>query len=67
MNKLFQNHIMDSNLKAEDVRNRLYYLKNVGIIPEYLEDVLADLNIEEYELNEYDMNELQDLFYNLFR
>lgn len=67
MNRLFQNHIMDSNLKAEDVRNRLYYLKNVGIIPEYLEDVLADLNIEEYELNEYDMNELQDLFYNLFR
>lgn len=67
MNKLFQNHIMDSNLKAEDIRNRLYYLKNVGIIPEYLEDVLADLNIEEYELNEYDMNELQDLFYNLFR
>lgn len=67
MNRLFQNHIMDSNLKAEDIRNRLYYLKNVGIIPEYLEDVLADLNIEEYELNEYDMNELQDLFYNLFR
>lgn len=67
MNRLFQNYIMDSNLKAEDVRNRLYYLKNVGIIPEYLEDVLADLNIEEYELNEYDMNELQDLFYNLFR
>lgn len=66
MNSLLRNHIMDSALKAEDIKNRLYYLKNVGIIPEYLEDVLADLNIEEYELNEYDMNELQDLFSNLF-
>ena len=67
MNKLLKYSIWESDLIANDVKNRMYYLKNEGIYPDYLEDVLADLNIEEYELNEYDMNELENLFEELFR
>ena len=67
MNKLLKYSIWESDLIANDVKNRMYYLKNEGIYPDYLEDVLADLNIEEYELNEYDYNELENLFEELFR
>lgn len=67
MNTLFKYSLMDSQLKAEDVRNELYRRKNLDIPTEYLDDVLADLNIDSYEINEYDYNELEDLFYNLFR
>lgn len=67
MNKLLKYSIWESDLIANDVKNRMYYLKNEGIYPDCLEDILADLNIEEYELNEYDMNELENLFEELFR
>lgn len=67
MNKLLKYSIWESDLIANDVKNRMYYLKNEGIYPDCLEDVLADLNIEEYELNEYDYNELENLFEELFR
>ena len=67
MNTLFKYSLMDSQLKAEDVRNELYRRKNLGIHTEYLDDVLADLNIDSYEINEYDYSELEDLFYSLFR
>lgn len=67
MNKLLKYSIWESDLIANDVKNRMYYLKNEGIYPDYLEDVLADLNIESYEINEYDYNELEDLFEELFR
>ena len=67
MNTLFKYSLMDSQLKAEDVRNELYRRKNLDIPTEYVDDVLADLNIDSYEINEYDYSELEDLFYNLFR
>ena len=67
MNKLLKYSIWESDLIANDVKNRMYYLKNEGICPDCLEDILADLNIEEYELNEYDYNELENLFEELFR
>ena len=67
MNKLLKYSIWESDLIANDVKNRMYQLKNEGIYPDWLEDILADLNIEEYELNEYDYNELENLFEELFR